>query len=346
MAGGRSRDAPRERATLMGSNHAHDRSPAHEAADWIARLQGDSADEADWASFEAWLAASPENWAAYDKLERLSVEIGERGDEALKALRMTRPVGAYSGASKHSAWVKWAVASVVAVAAAVLAWIAIPTPVAPQMFNSAKGQVRQITLEDGTHIVLNTASHIEVALARRERRVTMGDAEASFDVAKDASRPFLITVGDRTVKVVGTEFNVANRDRRLSVTVTRGIVEIAPGEGAQGEVVRLVRGDRLVHQIGAPGQIVDVVSTPEDAFSWRKLRLVYDNASLEDVVADLNRYFPRPVVLDVEAKRLKFSGVIVVADEDAVLRRLEELLPVAANNSAHTVLLRRRTPGN
>ena len=331
----------------MGSDYANDRSPAHEAADWIARLHGDRADEADWASFETWLAASPENWAAYDRLERLSVEVGEQAGDALEALRTTRPVLTPVGVSRRAAWVKWAVAGVVAVAAALLAWIAIPTPVTSQVFDSAKGQMRQIALADGTHIVLNAASHIEVTLARHERRVTMGDAEASFDVAKDASRPFLITVGDRTVKVVGTEFNVSNRNRRLSVTVTRGVVEVAPGEGApQGEVIKLVRGGRLIHQMGAPGQVIDVMLAPEDAFSWRKLRLIYDNASLEDVVADLNRYFPRPVALDTEAKRLKFSGVLVIADEDAVLRRLEELLPVAADRSADSALLIRHKVRN
>lgn len=329
----------------MGPNYANDATPEQAAADWIARLHGDDADEADWAAFEAWLAASPENWAAYDRLERLAVEIEARAGEALEALRAPRP-GRAAPVRRDPAWAKWAIAGVVAAAAAVLAWIALPTQVTPQVFESAKGQVREIALADGSHVTLNTASHIEVVLGRRERRVTMAEGEASFDVAKDPARPFLITVGDRTVKVVGTEFNVANRDSRLSVTVTRGVVEVAPSGGGQGEVVRLIRGGRLVHQIGSPGQIVDVVAAPEDAFSWRKLRLIYDNASLEEVVHDLNRYFPRQVVVDTGAKQLKFSGVIVVVDEDAVLRRLEELLPVAADNSANSVLLRRRGSEN
>jgi len=176
--------------------------------------------------------------------------------------------------------------------------------------------------------------------------VTMGDGEAVFDVARDVRRPFLIAVGDRTVKVVGTEFNLAHRDRELDVTVTRGVVEVAPRDGAQGDVVRLVRGRRLTHEVGSPGQKVEVVATPENAFSWRKLRLIYDNAPLEEVVADFNRYFPRQLALDGETKQLRFSGVLVVTDEDAVLRRLEELLPVAVNRSGDTLVLRRRKASN
>ena len=65
------------------------------------------------------------------------------------------------------------------------------------------------------------------------------------------------------------------------------------------------------------------------------------------VVADLNRYFPRQVVLDGEAKGLKFSGVLVVADEDAVLRRLEghfTLVFTHADDPGTIIAARRSTP--
>src|SRR4051812_13822602 len=202
----------------MGIERADDKSPAHEAADWLVRLQAD-ATEADWLAFETWLAASPENWAAYDKLERLSAEIDVRADDVRAALRTPAAPRAHA----RAALARWAVAGAIAAAAGLLLLIFLPTAtVTPQVFDTAKGQVREIALADGTHVALDTASHIEVTLERGARRVTMGDGEAAFDVAKDARRPFLITVGDRTVKVVGTEFNVENRDQRLRVTVSRG----------------------------------------------------------------------------------------------------------------------------
>ena len=321
----------------MEIDRTDDKSPAHEAADWFVRLQSDHAGEADWLAYDTWLAASPENWAAYDKLERLSVEIEARANDVRAALRTGSP-----RVLVRRAWATWATAGAVAAAAGFALWTLVPMAGAPQTFDAAKGQVREIALADGTQVTLDTGSHIEVRLERRARRVTMGEGEAAFDVAKDASRPFLITVGDRTVKVVGTEFNVENRDHRLSVIVSRGVVEVAPVQGGGDQAVRLVRGNRLQHQIGSTAQRIDIVARPEDAFSWRKLRLIYDNAPLADVVNDLNRYFPRQVLLDNEAKGLKFSGVLVVADEDAVLRRLGELLPVAADHSADTVLLRYR----
>ena len=319
----------------MGTDSFKEGAPAREAAEWMARLQSNRADESDWLGFETWLAASPENGAAYDTLEQVAVELEATADQTLAALRSQR------SARVRTAWSAWALGGA-AVAAGLLVWLAAPRTAAPQVFDAVRGQIREVTLADGTHVTLNANSHIEVALDRRVRRVAMGEGEAAFDVAKDAQRPFLITVGDRAVKVVGTEFNIGNRDRRLSVTVRRGMVEVSPGKGAQGETVRLVRGGRLVHQVGTAVQRVEVMAAPEDAFSWRNRRLIYDNASLEEVAADLNRYFPRRLLLDREAGRLPFSGVIVVTDEDAVLRRLEELLPVAADRTADTVVLRRR----
>ena len=319
----------------MGQAFENGGDPAEEAAAWLARLQSDRADASDWLAFEAWLAASPENWAAYDRAERIADEIDALAGPTLASLR--------ARAAKRARTVRaaWALGGLAA-AAGLLLWLAVPRAAPPQVFDTGRGQIREIALEDGTRITLNAQSHIEASVDRRARRVTMGEGEAAFTVAHDATRPFLITVGDRTVKVVGTEFDIDNRDRRLSVTVRQGVVEVAPSQGVQGDTVRLVRGGRLVHRLGAPVQKIDTVATPEDAFSWRERRLIYYNASLGEVAADLNRYFPRPLVLDPEAGRLTFSGVIVVADEDAVLHRLEELLPVAADPTAEGVVLRRR----
>ncbi|OYX33391.1 MAG: hypothetical protein B7Y99_07480 [Caulobacterales bacterium 32-69-10] len=325
----------------MGTDQADNRTPLEQAADFLARLQGDDASDADLLAFETWLSASPENWAAYDRLELLSSEIDARAAEALEALRAPT-VAPRSPRPRPARWSRWAVAGAMAAAAAVAAWIWLPGTVAPQVYEADRGQIREVALGEGTRITLNTQSKIEVAMERRARRVVMSEGEAAFDVAQDPRRPFLITVGDRTVTVVGTEFNIANRTGRLSVTVTRGVVEVSPLAGEQGDVVRLVRSQRLLHDVGGAAQRVETVAAPENAFSWKKRRLIYDDASLDQVVADLNRYFPRPVQLEGDAKTLRFSGVLMVADEDAVLRRLEELLPVTVNSSADRVVLRRR----
>jgi transmembrane sensor len=207
------------------------------------------------------------------------------------------------------------------------------------VYQTAKGERRQITLADGSHIDMNAGSRLSVRLGGKDRRVTMDDAEAVFDVAKDASRPFLITAGDRTVRVVGTQFNVRRRDGVQSVTVSRGVVEVMPAAGA-GQRFRLTVGQRLDHVEGASDSQLRAAS-PDEAESWRTGRLIYRGEPLANVVADLNRYTSEPVRLaDAHTGRIAFSGVLTTDQGDGVVRSLTLLAPVTSTHTKDGILLR------
>ena len=103
-------------------------------------------------------------------------------------------------------------------------------PAPAETYVTAPGQTRRIALADGTRVWLNAGSRLEVRLGRRDRRVQMADGEAVFDVTHDPARPFLIDIGDREVRVVGTEFNLRQRGDAFALTVRRGVVEVRPAE--------------------------------------------------------------------------------------------------------------------
>ncbi|MEO8113820.1 MAG: FecR domain-containing protein, partial [Phenylobacterium sp.] len=205
-----------------------------EAADWLARLEGGAAGGDDWLAFETWLAASPAHTAAYVRLEGLWVELDADCTAILEALdaapamalpRRARPSSASTPSRR--AWLRagWAVAASLAVAVAGLGYMRTRETV-PVVYETANGETSQVTLADGTRIRLNGGSRISVRLDRGQRRVEMADAEATFDVAHDPSRPFRIAVGDREVRVVGTEFNLRRRSGRIALTVRRGVVDV------------------------------------------------------------------------------------------------------------------------
>jgi transmembrane sensor len=210
-----------------------------------------------------------------------------------------------------------------------------------QTYTTAKGEHRTVTLADGTRVDLNAGTRMTVTLARHERRVSMPEGEAVFDVAADHSRPFLIAAGDRTVRVVGTRFDVRRRDGQLSVTVDRGVVEVRPSEDAAGRAFRLHPGQRLDHAQGAAEAHVRAVE-PSDIYAWRTGRLIYRDQPLGDVVADLNQQYARQISLDDPAlAAIRFSGVLVLDDQDAVIRRLALLAPLRALPSGLGVTLGR-----
>ena len=218
-----------------------------------------------------------------------------------------------------------------------------PAPAEPtQAFRTAAGEVRDIALADGTHIKLNGAPAMSVRLGREARRVQMADAEATFDVAHDPQRPFLIEVGDRQVRVVGTEFNIGHHDGQTALTVRRGVVEVRPVDQPTATPTRLVVGQQLRHRDGQTESTVSATD-PDNAFAWTQGQLIYRDAPLSEVAADLSRRLPRPVrTADAATGAMRFTGVLVIDNEDAVLRRLEAYAPVKAEPVRGAIVLRRR----
>ena len=308
-----------------------------QAADWVVRLQTADLTEDQALAFDGWLSASDENARAYDAALGVMFEVEASAPRIafdLRRLPVPRPANSRRG---------WIAAGGMAAAATVALAILPVSLLGPraQTYTTAKGERRTVILDDGSKVDLNAGTRLTVTLARHERRVSMPEGEAVFDVASDHSRPFLIAAGDRTVRVVGTRFDVRRREGQLSVTVDRGVVEVRPGEDARGRAFRLHPGQRLDHTQGAADARVRAVQ-PADVYAWRTGRLIYRDQPLGDVVADLNQQYARQISLDDPAlAATRFSGVLVLDDQDAVIRRLALLAPLRALPSARGVTLGR-----
>lgn len=311
-----------------------------EAADWLTRLQRPEASEADWLAFDAWLE-EPGAREAYDAVQAVDEEIFDRGAALRGALAEPR-----RAIGKRSFSVNWrwlgglgATTAAAAIALTLAPWgELLPQP--DTLYSTAKGESRTIQLADGSRIDLNTDSNLSVRLEDDARRVTIHDGQALFDVAHDARRPFVISVGDETVRVLGTKFDVRRRDGRLAVTVLRGSVEVSTD--GEEKAVRLRPGQMFEHVDGSGAPVVRAVST-EDQVSWRSGRLVYRDQTLGRIVSDLNHYFERPLRLEgASTADLRFSGVLIVDGQDAMVRRLTSLMPISATPSDDFILLRER----
>jgi transmembrane sensor len=313
------------------------------AIDWLVLLQADSVGEDDWRAFDAWLAASPDHARAYDQAlafdQRLGLDarLAERAPPAVAAsstnvvpLRPTRRVWLWSAGG--------------AIAAALVAG-AVLLPGSGLMggqtttYATGVGERRTIALEDGSRSEMNAASRLTVRFERNARHVELDGAQAFFDVAKDARRPFLIQAGDTQVRVVGTQFDVRHRDGRVDVAVQRGLVEVRPGGGAAS---RLRPGQGLSHVEGQSDARVVTIAVSEIS-GWRQGRLIYRDQPLSEIVGDLNRLFPRPVKLaDARAADMRLSGVLIVDEQDAMVRGLSHLLPVRTTTTKDAIVIRAR----
>ncbi len=327
------------------------------AARWFVRLQDDASTGDDWLEFEAWLAESAANQTAYDRVERAWVEVEDAapaltpptaqvaGNDMVATpprwrldLATPRRAASRRGSSRRT-WVLGGAALAASLAVAVVGlnqWSGAST----ETFTAPLGETRQVTLADGSQVWLNAGTRLDVRLERTSRRVELADGEAVFDVTHDPARPFVISTGQREVRVVGTEFNLRQREGDFDLTVRRGVVEVRRA-GATAKPVRVAAGYRMsAHRDARP---VLVQTTPDHAFAWTRGQLVYEAAPLSKVAADLSRSLGTPVrVADAKTGELRFSGVLVLDGRDAVLHRLEGFAPVRAEPSGEGYVIRRR----
>lgn len=297
------------------------------AADWVARLSGEPV-EADWLAFEAWLNASAGHRAAYDRALVLSLAIEAEAPALAQRLDAPERRPAVRQAWARQTWWGAGLMSVAAVAVTFAALHPKPEPKA-EIYATAKGEQREIVLSDGTKVALSADSRLSVSMARDRRDLTLASGEAAFQVTHDAKRPFVVHLGDRELRDIGTEFDVRRQGGLVTVSVREGMVAVErPGDDQP--IVSMGPGSRLEHREGSPGGTV-FAANPDDAFSWKTGRLIYRNRPLSDIAADLSRYGQDEVRVSGPAADLKFTGVLTIDSQSAMVRRLTDLMPVAAS---------------
>jgi transmembrane sensor len=314
------------------------------AAVWYSRLQSEGQSESAWIDFAAWLEADDANRVAFDQVEALYSDLDETVP-ARGAIERGEPASnlvVLAGRQRRFTPLRAGFAGLAALAAS----LSLVGHNAVR-YATKTGETRTVSLADGTTVEMNTASTLAVAFTGQERHVTLDRGEALFRIAKDSVRPFLVTVGGRDVRDVGTVFNVLRDQHRTVVTVESGRVSVSPAGAAAGSApVLLDAGEQLAAEDGA-GEAVNHVD-PAQATSWRQGYLTYKEAPLSVVVADLNRYFAGRIFLsDKDAGVRRFSGVLKVDDEDAVLNRLAQLLPLVVDRKGDgEVALRLKRQGD
>lgn len=188
---------------------------------------------------------------------------------------------------------RWVAAAAAAACAAIACTVALQFGMAIDNYRTAVGEQRVIRLADGSRLTLNTDSAVEVALDDDRRSVSLLRGEASFTVAHDPRRPFLVAADGVTLRAVGTAFNVRLRAQLTEVTVTTGMVAINASDGD-----RLVPAGRAA--VVRPGAIA--VTQLADAaidrrLAWRSGKLSFDGDTLAQAVEEFNRYRVSPMVI-------------------------------------------------
>ena len=306
-----------------------------QAATWIARLHDEQRDPNLKAQVRAWLGESEDHRRAFN---RMAVAWERSGEIKIRA-RGDVP------ARRIGHWLRftpWSVAfsASVAMAAVVLVYYWNDSAVVTGI-----GQQQVRLLQDGTRVVLNTDTRIEVNYDDRARRVRLIRGEAWFDVSKRPSWPFLVSVDGHEIRALGTSFIVRHDDiQDFSVTLVEGRISVAP-------IARIDEAGSQDQHILAPGQRllisrthVPTVDRPEltRVTAWERGRVEFEETPLGDAVGEMNRYSTQHVtLLDGELAQLRVGGVFRAGDSDEFVRTVSAAFGLRAERHGHDIQLSR-----
>ena len=155
------------------------------------------------------------------------------------------------------------------------------------------GQMKTITLPDGTEVCLNAKSTLvyPATFGKPIRRVAL-TGEAYFKVKRDKLHPFVIHTQHISTRVIGTEFNIRSYDANdTHVTLVSGSVEVS----ALNDKVRIEPNQDARLQ---DGQLVIANVNPKDFTSWREGVMYFDDASLRTILQQLGAWYNMSVVCE------------------------------------------------
>lgn len=304
------------------------------AREWFVRLEDPDTPASTWLEFQSWLEIDPSHRRAYEAIELLWADLDQLPDR--RAANDDRPPGNGKhapGRSRRTPWLYGSIATAAATALAVGVWTSSGVG-STRTFGTGDAP-KTVVLSDGSTVYLNRHTDLQVRMVRDRRAVELSNGEAAFDVAHDATRPFVIAAGEHHIRVLGTAFNVMHDGDRFAVSVERGRVAVRPAHASVD--LNLVAGQKL-EQVGRRRAVLSRTSTDEGS-AWRRGVLIYHDAELAEVAADLSRYFNRPVVISDSVHKLRFTGALQVGDETTMLDQLEDFLPIRASRTAADVRL-------
>lgn len=303
-----------------------------QAADYFAGSQFET--NAHRSAREAWLAADVRHRQAYDEMQRLWDHAGALRDDAeLKAF--TARGRAALRQARRAKWMFLAAAAVVVMAGGFWLSLWLKTAPTPVRYATTLDERQTEVLADGSHVTLNTDSALEVRFTRNRRDVDLQRGEAQFEVAHDASWPFVVHTGMGTVTALGTRFQVRRDADDAVVTLLQGSVAVAQGQDRR----TLVPNEQA--RLSDKGGIVVRTIDPAQVSGWLDGWLHFSDATLSDVVAEANRYSPRKLRLaDAGLAGLRLHGNFRAGDTASIAAAAGQLLPVKVDDRGNEIVLR------
>ncbi len=296
-------------------NPASQRLALRDAANWYARLGAAPDCPRTQGQWQAWLEQDALHRWAWQRLEALQSELRGMPSGLARQTLASHPQQAGRRTLLKGL--------VLGIGLSGLAWSGYRQ--APRWLadiRTATGERRRVLLTDGTQLILDTASAVDIRFTAEQRLIVLQAGAILLTTGKDP-RPLSVRSRHGQMRALGTRFSVRQEDDYTELQVLEHAVAVR--NRADAEELRVDAGLGLRFDLGPLP-----VPQPLEANSseWANGRLVIDNWRLDRALAELQRYRPGLIQCADEVAHLRLSGAYPLDDSDRALAAIAKVLPV------------------
>ncbi|MBK6990916.1 MAG: FecR domain-containing protein [Chitinophagaceae bacterium] len=183
-----------------------------------------------------------------------------------------------------------------------------PTEIVYNTISTPRGGQYQLTLADGSKVWLNAASSLRfpASFTGNERKVEI-TGEAYFEIAKNASMPFIVSANGLNVEVLGTHFNINSYADEAAITTTllEGAVKVSKGNALQ----LLSPGQQAQVTNNGPIRVSKIIDV-EEVMAWKNGSFVFNSTDIENIMRQISRWYDVDVSFDGSISKELFSGIV------------------------------------
>ena len=297
---------------------------AVQAVEWYFSLKENPQDVVLQQNWQAWMDRDQSHHAAWQKIEQFNQELGSLNNPISK--KLTHSSLGLAGKKRRQL-----LRSIVAVgfvgaggAMALQRNQIFPKLVAD--YRTGKGEIRQFTLADGTHIELNADSAVNVNFSANERSLHLLMGDVLIQTATDpADRPLVAYASWARFQPLGTRFYIRNRKNDGMLAVYEGSVNLWQTNQQNTAPLRIDSGEKLIFDNNGLSELMPVDSND---LAWQQNMLVADAMRLVDLVKELGYHHHGWIHIDDSVANLLVSGTYPLDDIDRVLSALTASLPI------------------
>ena len=178
-----------------------------------------------------------------------------------------------------------------------------------------KGGEYKLVLVDGTKVWLNSETKLSypTRFEGNNRTIHLLQGEIYLEVIENSDKPFVVKGNDYEIQVLGTGFNVRNYhdEQGTIITLVHGSVKVS--KESKGESL-VLKPDQQVRFINNSISVQNVIAS--EAAGWIEGVLYYNNASLEEILRDLSRWYNFKYEFEEkEIANMRFGGGIYRYEE-------------------------------